>query len=86
MQPAATGVVEEEGHAPNSRVGAPRTPTAGQAPIESALAPWGSAADGAEHGAEMEVLRWLLFFVIALFLIVAAIFFVMGRGLPLPTF
>jgi hypothetical protein len=34
----------------------------------------------------MEVLRWLLFFVIALFLIVAAIFFVMGRGLPLPTF
>ena len=34
----------------------------------------------------MEVLRWLLFFAIALFLIVAAIFFVMGRPLPLPDF
>ena len=34
----------------------------------------------------MEVLRWLLFFAIALFLIVAGIFFVMGRQLPLPSF
>ena len=34
----------------------------------------------------MEVLRWLLFFAIAMFLIVAAIFFVMGRPLPLPNF
>jgi hypothetical protein len=34
----------------------------------------------------MEVLRWLLFFAIALFLIVAAIFFVTGRRLPLPDF
>jgi hypothetical protein len=34
----------------------------------------------------MEVLRWLLFFAIAMFLIVAGIFFVMGRGLPLPRF
>jgi hypothetical protein len=34
----------------------------------------------------MEVLRWLLFFAIAMFLIVSAIFFVMGRPLPLPRF
>lgn len=34
----------------------------------------------------MEVLRWLLFFAIVLFLIVAAIFFVVGRPLPLPNF
>jgi len=34
----------------------------------------------------MEVLRWLLFFAIVLFLIVAGIFFVMGRPLPLPDF
>ena len=34
----------------------------------------------------MEVLRWLLFFAIAMFLMVAAIFFVMGRPLPLPNF
>jgi hypothetical protein len=86
MEPAATGVVKEEGHAPNSRVGASGAPRAGQAPIESALASGGSAADDAAHGAEMEVLRWLLFFAIALFLIVAAIFFVMGRPLPLPSF
>ena len=32
----------------------------------------------------MEVLRWLLFFAIAMFLIVAGIFFLMGRPLPLP--
>ena len=86
MQPAATGVVKEEGHAPDSRVGAPRTRNGGQGPIESALASRGTAADDAGHGAEMEVLRWLLFFAIALFLIVAAIFFVMGRPLPLPNF
>ena len=34
----------------------------------------------------MEVLRWMLFFGIALFLIVAGLFFVMGRDLPIPTF
>jgi hypothetical protein len=34
----------------------------------------------------MEVLRWLLFFVIALFVIVAMLFFLMGRDLPIPTF
>jgi hypothetical protein len=34
----------------------------------------------------MEVLRWLLFFAIAMFLIVAAIFFIMDRPLPLPDF
>ena len=32
----------------------------------------------------MEVLRWLLFFAIAVFIIVAGIFFVMGRAVPLP--
>jgi hypothetical protein len=86
MQPAPTGVVKEKGHATDSRVGAPGTPSGGQGPIESALASRGTAAVDVEHGAEMEVLRWLLFFVIALFLIVAAIFFVMGRPLPLPSF
>jgi hypothetical protein len=34
----------------------------------------------------MEVLRWLLFFAICMFLLVAGIFFVMGRPLPLPRF
>jgi hypothetical protein len=34
----------------------------------------------------MEVLRWLLFFAIAMFLIVAAIFFVLDRPLPIPNF
>jgi len=34
----------------------------------------------------MEVLRWLLFFAIAMLLMVAGIFFVMGRPLPLPRF
>ncbi len=34
----------------------------------------------------MEVLRWLLFFAIAMFVIVAGNFFLMGRALPLPTF
>jgi hypothetical protein len=34
----------------------------------------------------MEVLRWLLFFGIALFLIVAGIFFIAGRPLPIPRF
>jgi len=34
----------------------------------------------------MEVLRWLLFFAIAMFLIVAGIFLVLGRPLPLPRF
>jgi len=34
----------------------------------------------------MEVLRWMLFFAIAMFLIVAGIFFVLGRDLPIPNF
>jgi hypothetical protein len=34
----------------------------------------------------MEVLRWLLFFAIAMFVIVAGIFFLMGRDLPIPSF
>jgi hypothetical protein len=34
----------------------------------------------------MEVLRWVLFFGIALLLIVAAIFWVAGRPLPIPNF
>lgn len=37
-----------------------------------------------DRSPSMEVLRWLLFFGIALFLIVAGIFFVMGRPLPIP--
>ena len=34
----------------------------------------------------MEVLKWLLFFAIAMFVIVAGIFFIMGRPLPIPSF
>ncbi len=33
-----------------------------------------------------EVLRWLALFVIALLLIVAGLFWLMGRPLPIPTF
>ena len=39
-----------------------------------------------ESEPNMEVLRWLLFFAIAMFLIVAGIFFVLGRPLPIPRF
>ena len=39
-----------------------------------------------EAETNMEVLRWLLFFAIAMFLIVAGIFFVLGRDLPIPRF
>jgi hypothetical protein len=59
-------------------------PGGGQAPIESAE-PSGLLPSPLSEPS-MEVLRWLLFFAIALFLIVAAIFFVMGRPLPLPDF
>lgn len=34
----------------------------------------------------MEVLRWFLFFLLALILIVFAIFWVQGKPLPLPNF
>jgi hypothetical protein len=34
----------------------------------------------------LEVIRWLLFFAVAMFLIVAGIFFIMDRPLPLPRF
>jgi hypothetical protein len=34
----------------------------------------------------MEVLRWLLFFVIVLFVIVSGLFLLMGRDLPIPSF
>ena len=34
----------------------------------------------------MEVLRWLLFFAIAVFVMVAGLFFLMGRDLPIPSF
>ena len=33
-----------------------------------------------------EVLKWMLVFVIALLLIVAGLFWLMGRELPIPTF
>jgi hypothetical protein len=55
-------------------------------PIESALG-WGCLLpQSTERERHMEVLRWLLFFVIAMFLIVAGIFFVLGRPLPIPSF
>lgn len=34
----------------------------------------------------MEVLRWVLFFLLALFLIVYGIFWLAGRPMPLPGF
>jgi|GEM_PF-3345269 hypothetical protein len=34
----------------------------------------------------MEVLRWLAFFVLAILLIVAGLFWLMGRPLPFPSF
>ena len=34
----------------------------------------------------MEVLKWLLFFAITMFLMVAAIFLLAGRPLPIPRF
>jgi hypothetical protein len=34
----------------------------------------------------MEVLRWLLFFAVAVFVMVAGLFFLMGRPLPIPSF
>jgi hypothetical protein len=34
----------------------------------------------------MEVLRWFAFFVIAILLIVAGLFWLMGRPLPIPNF
>lgn len=34
----------------------------------------------------MEVLRWLLFFVLALFLIIYVIFWLSGRPVPVPSF
>jgi hypothetical protein len=51
-----------------------RPTTGGQLPIITVSEP------------SMEVLRWLLFFALAMFLIIAGIFFVMGRPLPLPRF
>jgi hypothetical protein len=33
-----------------------------------------------------EVLRWMIVFVLALLLIVAAIYFVTGRSMPIPQF
>jgi len=56
-------------------------------PIESADRRVAFAADQSTvWEPSMEVLRWLLFFAIAMFLIVAGVFFVMGRPLPLPRF
>lgn len=34
----------------------------------------------------MEVLRWMLFFAIVIFVMVAGLFFLMGRPLPIPSF
>ncbi len=66
---------------------APEAPIAGWTrPIESARG-WGLLLpQSTEAETNMEVLRWLLFFAIAMFLIVAGIFFVLGRDLPIPRF
>jgi len=39
-----------------------------------------------EHAAMWEVLRWFAVFVLALLLIVAGLFWLMGRPLPIPNF
>jgi hypothetical protein len=73
VQAATAGVVQAQGHAADSKAGPSLAPIAAwPRPIESAPT--------------MEVLRWLLFFAIAIFVIVAGIFFVMGRPLEIPSF
>jgi hypothetical protein len=87
VQPAPARVVQSEGHAADSKAGTLEAPIAGWTrPIESALG-WGCRLpQSTETEPNMEVLRWLLFFAIAMFLIVAGIFFVLGRDLPIPSF
>jgi hypothetical protein len=87
VRPTTARVVQSEGHAADSKAGTPEAPIAGWTrPIESALG-WGRLLPQAtEVERNMEVLRWMLFFAIAMFLIVAGIFFVLGRDLPIPSF
>jgi hypothetical protein len=57
-----------------------------EAAVESAIG-WGlPLPQSSETEPIMEVLRWLLFFAVAMFLIVAGIFFVLGKPLPIPHF
>ena len=88
MKPAAAGVVEAQGHAANSKAAPGTARLAGFAGLESADDRLRGICCRHPHDRSrlMEVLRWLLFFALAMFLIVAGIFFVMGRGLPLPRF
>ena len=87
VQAATSGIVQAQGHAADSKAGLPAPPTEGWTrPLESALG-WGCLLpQSTESEPIMEVLRWLLFFAIAMFLIVAGIFFVLGRPLPIPSF
>ena len=86
LEPATAGIVKTEGHALDSRAGTESRRRAGQGPIECAPTTGGPLPTTSPTEPCMEVLRWLLFFAIAMFLIVAAIFFVLGRPLPLPNF
>jgi len=72
MEPASAGVVQSEGHAVDSK----------------AVARWTGRIESVANRSEspMEVLRWLLFFAIAMFVMVAGIFLLMGRDLPIPSF
>jgi hypothetical protein len=85
MEPTAAAVVEAERHGADSKVALRNRPEGWTGPIES-RAKGGQLPTTTGPEPMMEVLRWLLFFAITLFLIVAGIFFVMGRPLPLPRF
>jgi hypothetical protein len=87
VQTASAGVVQAEGHAANSKA----DPAPARSPGQGAVDPTDTMCRECRRGTSstrpsMEVLRWLLFFAIALFLIVAAIFFVLGRPPPFPRF
>jgi hypothetical protein len=78
--------MQAQGHAADSKVVLRRAPIVPRPwPIESTKG-GGPQPQSTEPEPIMEVLRWLLFFGIAMFLIVAGIFFVLGRDLPIPNF
>jgi len=73
VEAAPTGIVELEGHAGILDRDAGAVARAG----------WTA---GSTIRSAMEVLRWLAFFVLAILLIVAGLFWLMGRPLPIPNF
>ena len=87
VQAAAAGIVQAEGHAADSKAGLRASAVRGLDVTDRIGARMGVLLpQSTESEPIMEVLRWLLFFAIAMFLIVAGIFFVLGRPLPIPSF